>query len=118
MDLWTWPDIAIDDAKGTADNIDRSTVIGYEVEATDGGIGTVDETTEEAGAATLVVDTGWWIFGRKRLLPAGTISRIDHLDGKVYLRCSKEDIKAAPDYDAGWLGDEAYRSTLNTHYNR
>jgi hypothetical protein len=116
MDLWTWPDIAIDDAKGTADNIDRRSVIGYDVQATDGAIGKVDETTEEAGAATLVVDTGWWIFGRKRLLPAGTITEIDHDDAKVYLRCSKDQVKAAPDYDAGWIGDHAYRDTLTSHY--
>ncbi len=116
MDLWTWPDIALDDAKGTADNVDRRTVIGYDVEATDGSIGKVDETTEDSGAATLVVDTGWWIFGRKRLLPAGTIERIDHEAGKVNVRCSRDQVKAAPDYDAGWIGDHAYRDTLTSHY--
>lgn len=117
MDLWTWPNIAVDDAKGTADNVDRSTVIGYDVEATDGSIGKVDEATQEAGAATLVVDTGWWIFGRKRLLPAGTIERIDHEAARVHVRCTRDQVKAAPDYDAGWIGDAAYRESLTNHYN-
>ncbi|MGD9752895.1 MAG: PRC-barrel domain-containing protein [Acidimicrobiia bacterium] len=116
MDLWTWPDIALDDARGTADNVDRSSLIGYDVEAVDGSIGKIDETTQEAGAGALVVDTGWWIFGRKRLLPAGTITSVDHDAAKVYLRCSKEQVKAAPDYDAGWLGDTVYRESLTSHY--
>lgn len=117
MDLWTWPDIALDDAQGSTDNVDRRSIIGYDVEATDGSIGKIDETTEDAGAATLVVDTGWWIFGRKRLLPAGVITRIDHPDEKVYLGCDKEHIKAAPDYQSGWLGDSAYRDGLNQHFS-
>ena len=32
-------------------------VVGYDVEATDGSIGTIDEASNEAGAAYLVVDT-------------------------------------------------------------
>lgn len=116
MDLWTWPDIAFDDAKGTTDNIDRRSLIGYDVEASDGSIGKIDETTEEAGAGALVVDTGWWIFGRKRLLPAGTITSVDHDEQKVYLRCTRDQVKAAADYDAGWIGDKAYRESLTSHY--
>lgn len=117
MDLWTWPDISLDDARGSTGNVDRRSLIGYDVEATDGSIGKIDETTEQAGAATLVVDTGWWIFGRKRLLPAGVITRIDHTAEKVYLRCDKGHIKAAPDYQSGWIGDSAYRDELNRHFS-
>ncbi len=54
---------------------------GFKVEATDGDIGKVDEATYEVGSSYIVVDTGPWIFGRKVVLPAGMIERID-LDKK------------------------------------
>ncbi len=44
----------------------------------------------------LVVDTGPWIFGKKVLLPASVIQRIDLDDKKVYVRLTKDQIKAAP----------------------
>ena len=50
---------------------------GFNVEATDGGIGKVDEATKEAGGSFIVVDTGPWIFGKKVMLPAGLIRDID-----------------------------------------
>ena len=52
-----------DTAIGTTD------LTGYEVEATDGGIGSVDEATNDVGGSYIVVDTGPWIFGKKVLLP-------------------------------------------------
>jgi hypothetical protein len=48
---------------------------GYDVEATDGHIGKIDEATMAEGATCLVVDTGFWIFGKKRMLPAESCSR-------------------------------------------
>ena len=48
---------------------------GLQVEATDGEVGKVDEAAYELGSSWLVVDTGPWIFGKKVLLPAGTVSR-------------------------------------------
>ena len=35
----------------------------FKVEARDGGIGKVDETSMEAGGGFIVVDSGPWIFG-------------------------------------------------------
>jgi len=37
----------------------------FDVEATDGSIGHVDEATYDVGASYLVVDTGPWIFGKR-----------------------------------------------------
>jgi hypothetical protein len=39
---------------------------GYQVEAIDGRIGKIDEASIDAGASYVVVDTGFWIFGKKR----------------------------------------------------
>ncbi|MDQ3738008.1 MAG: PRC-barrel domain containing protein [Actinomycetota bacterium] len=73
-------------------------VIGYDVEATDGGLGKIDESSLEAGSAYVVVDTGWWIFGKKRLIPAGVIQSIDHDNSQVFVGLTKEEIKSAPDF--------------------
>ena len=81
-------------------------VQGFEVEATDGHIGKVDEATYEVGSSCIVVDTGPWIFGRKVVLPAGAIERIDLDNKKVAVRLTKDQIKNSPEYDA----DEDYRS--------
>ena len=97
---------------------------GWDVEATDAEhIGKVDHATYENGAGSLVVDTGFWIFGKKRSLPAGVVEAIDPQEKKVYISMSKADVKGAPDYDPerhrddepGYLADErAYYEEYGT----
>src|SRR5688500_13907922 len=43
----------------------RTDVTGFEVEATDGSIGKVDDATNDIGDSYIIVDTGPWIFGKK-----------------------------------------------------
>jgi len=73
---------------------------GYDVAAVDGKIGKIDEASEMVGQAHVLVDTGFWIFGKKRLIPAGVVERVDHTDHTVYVDMTKEQIKSAPDFDA------------------
>jgi len=73
--------------------------VGYDVEATDGSIGKIDESSYATGDAYLVVDTGFWIFGKKRLIPGGVVQRIDDGDKKLYVSITKDQIKSAPDFD-------------------
>jgi hypothetical protein len=75
-------------------------VTGFDVEATDGHIGKIDEATYEESASCLVVDTGFWIFGKKRMIPARAVQRIDSEHKKVFVSMTKDQIKNAPDYDA------------------
>jgi len=89
---------------------------GYGVEAADGHIGKIDEATYEVGASYLVVDTGFWIFGKKRLIPAGVITRIDHDDRQVYVTLTKDQIKQAPDFEETRREQEAYRKELDDYY--
>ena len=72
---------------------------GFDVEATDGHIGKIDEATMAENATCMVVDTGFWIFGKKRMVPAGVVRAIDLEERKVYLSMTKDEIKGAPDYD-------------------
>jgi hypothetical protein len=74
-------------------------LVGYDVEAIDGSVGKIDEATVNTSRSYLVADTGFWIFGKKRLIPAGVIDRVDHDDHKVYLSMTKQQIKDAPDLD-------------------
>jgi hypothetical protein len=78
---------------------DTSNLVGYDVEATDGHIGKIDKDSNEAGRSYLVVDTGFWIFGKKRMIPAGVAERVDHDDRKLYIRMTKDEVKSAPDFD-------------------
>jgi hypothetical protein len=90
---------------------------GYKVEATDGSIGKVDESTDEVGGSAIVVDTGPWIFGRKVVLPAGTIERIDPMEETVHVGMTKDQIKNSPEFDEtrGWR-DQDYRDRLGSYY--
>jgi hypothetical protein len=89
---------------------------GFSVEAADGGIGKVDETTHEIGSGYLIVDTGPWIFGRKVMLPAGVISRIDEQDHRIWVNLSKDEIQNAPEFDESQIRDLSYRDEIGTYY--
>jgi len=91
---------------------------GYSVEATDGGIGKIDEATNEVGSSYLVVDTGPWIFGKKVMLPAGVIERVDRDDETVYVNRSKDEIKDAPEFDENTYREGNYRDEIGAYYGR
>jgi hypothetical protein len=88
----------------------------YEVEAIDGSIGKVDEATNEVGGSYIVVDTGPWIFGKKVLLPAGVIDRIDTQEEKVYVNRTKDEIKNAPEFDESRYSDDDWRNDVGSYY--
>lgn len=124
---WVWRDpdllMAQDPARARqadesieADEEAHASLAGYDVEATDGGIGSVDEASYEVGEAYIVVDTGPWIFGRKVLLPAGTVQRVDHAERKVYVDRTKDQIKNSPEYDKETFGTPEYRERVGTYY--
>ncbi len=91
-------------------------VTGYRVEAADGAIGKVDEASYTVNEACLVVDTGPWIFGKKVLIPAGTINHVDHDERRVYVDRTKEQIKSAPEYDPDRHADQTYRDKVGGYY--
>ena len=85
---------------------------GFDVEARDGSI---DQASYDVGSSFLVVDTGPWIFGRKVVLPAGTIERIDLENRKVVVGLTKDQIKDSPEYDPDSFDDD-YRDRLGSYY--
>jgi hypothetical protein len=93
-------------------------LVGFDVEATDGSIGKIDEATYDVGSSYVVVDTGPWIFGSKVMLPAGTISRVDRSDRKVYANRSKDEIKGAPKFEKETYINRDYRDRLGEYYRK
>ena len=106
MEIWTYRE----QTWGTVN------LAGYGVEAVDGGIGKIDEASNEVGASYIVVDTGPWIFGKKVMLPAGVVMKVDHDDEKVFVNRTKDQIKNAPEFDDSMIKDEDYRGRLGTYY--
>jgi hypothetical protein len=107
-DIWNFP---------SSDWTSDRDLVGYDVEATDGSIGKIDESTLEAGHQHVVVDTGFWIFGKKRMIPAGTVKQIDHADEKVFVSLTKQQIKEAPDFDDTRRNDDEYRTVHEQYYD-
>ena len=89
---------------------------GFKVEALDGEIGSIDEKSNDVGSSYLVVDTGPWIFGKKVLLPAGVIDRVDLNDRRVFVSRTKDEIQHAPEFDETRYTDPAYRSEIGSYY--
>jgi len=108
VDIWTF---RIEPSMQAAE------LVGFSVEATDGGIGKVDEGTEEMGRSHLIIDTGPWIFGKKVMLPAGVVERIDLDTETVFVNRSKDEIKSAPEFvPETSREDEDYRDRLGGYY--
>jgi hypothetical protein len=64
-----------------------------------------------------VVDTGPWIFGKSVILPVGVIDAIDQEAETVHVRCTKEQVRDAPEYDEANLdAEERHRKALSDHY--
>jgi hypothetical protein len=91
-------------------------IVGFEIEATDGGIGKIDEATYDVGSSYVVVDTGPWIFGKKVMLPAGVIQRVDLDSQTVIVDRTKDEIKNSPEFDENMYQDEGYRTQLGSYY--
>jgi hypothetical protein len=105
LDIWAYPD-------PTWSSIDPS---GFKVDAIDGEVGSVEETTQ-IGSGELVINTGPWIFGKKVTLPVGVISGIDPDDRRVKVNLTKDQIQGAPEFHEDRRFEDAYRQELGHHY--
>jgi hypothetical protein len=108
FDAWNYPEDS-----GIGDGAD---IVGYRIEAIDGHIGKVDEASTLVDDSYLVVDTGPWIFGKKVLLPAGTVNNVDPMDQKVYVDRTKSQIKDSPEFDPDSYSSPEYRDKVGDYY--
>ena len=115
-DLWIYRvDVFTPDDSGRV----TTDLTGFEVVTTDDQkIGKVDEATNEAGNSWIVVDTGFWIFGKKRMIPAGAIESVAVDDRRLRVSYSKDDVNDAPDYDKAREYQDAYRKEMDDYYGK
>jgi hypothetical protein len=111
-DVWTYRDRS----KLGYDPTSGRDLTGFGVEALDGSIGKIDKATNDVGQSFVIVDTGPWIFGKKVMLPAGVIQRIDENDDKVWVNRTKEQIKNAPEYDETEPEHTRRQDEIGTYY--
>lgn len=109
--MWAYPE-AVSYQPGTD-------LTGYKVEASDGSMGKVDKYSDAVSSSYIVVDIGVWIFGKHVLLPAGLVTRIDPVERRIYVSCTKQRVKDAPEFDKEkHIGDPAYHEQLGGYYGR
>ena len=112
FDSWKYRDATL------ATSLTQDEIVGYEVEAIDGSIGKIDDATLETDSGHIVVDTGPWIFGKKVMLPVGVLTSADHVDEKVFVNRTKDEIKNSPEFDDSMRNDETYRTDLGSYYGQ
>ena len=71
----------------------------------------------EVGASYIVVDTGPWIFGKRVMLPAGVINRLDPEGETIVVDLTKDEVKAAPELDEAAYPDQTYQDLLGGYYD-
>jgi hypothetical protein len=108
LEMWTYRTTVVIEP-----NVDLS---GFKVKARDGDIGKVELSTTDSGQSYIVVDTGPWIFGRKVVLPASTIERVDFDERIVFVERTKDEIENAPEFDPDRGVDASYREELAGYY--
>ncbi|MFD3696145.1 PRC-barrel domain containing protein [Streptomyces sp. NPDC058646] len=106
---------AFADSSGHAPGMD---LVGFKVEASDGAIGKIDKHSEDVDRSYVVVDTGPWIFGRRVMIPAGLITRVELQEEAVHLSCTRQQVKDSPDFGSGQTDDDvAAIRMIETHYS-
>ena len=76
-------------------------VLGYHIEARDGGIGHIDDfiiDDETWAIRQLVIDTSNWWFGRKVLISPRKIRRVEWAEAKVYVDLTRDEIRSRADF--------------------
>ena len=101
----------------------RSTqeVTGYDIHATDGDIGEVedfiiDDTTWKIHF--LVVETGNWFSGKKVLISPQWIKDVKWQEQEVSINHSKDEVKNSPEYDSSQEINETYEHSINDYYGK
>lgn len=102
----------------------RSTeqVCSYEVQATDHGIGQVQDFVfddESWQIRYLVVDTqSWWPGGRKVLIALPWVDRIDWARQRIHVSLTREQVKRSPVYQDVATIHRDYEVLLHANYQR
>ena len=111
-------------SSGTADDChlrSSNAVIGYDVHATDGGIGHVDDllVDDETWAIRyLIVNTHRWWSDRRVLVAPRWIDDVSWSRATVSVDVTRRAINGAPPYDSEAQLDRQREQALHDHYDR
>lgn len=74
---------------------------GFHVQATDGGIGHVDDFLVDEGWTIryLVVDTSNWLGGKSVLIPSSAVEKVNSPDKKIVLKLTRAEVEQSPSVD-------------------
>jgi hypothetical protein len=81
---------------------ESSDIIGFEIRATDGSIGSIDDLLVDEtdwSVRWVVIDTGTWLPGRKVLLPASCFGAPSMPDRQFPIELSRQQVEDSPDID-------------------
>jgi hypothetical protein len=75
---------------------------GFHIEATDGGIGHVDDFLVDVQWTVryLVVDTSNWPGGKSVLVPASAVERVDSPNKKIFLKLTRAEVAKGPSLES------------------
>ncbi len=101
----------------------RSTdrVTGYNIKATDGEIGDVEDFIIDDNTWKIdfmLVDTGNWFPGKKVLISPRWIKEVNWEDSTVIVNATEEQVKNSPEYQPSQQLSESYESNLHSYYGR
>lgn len=116
--------VAVNSSVADSDNANlRSSreVCGYAIEASDGEIGHVEDFVLDDETFVLryvVVDTQNWLTGRKVLVAAPWVERVDWPERALHVNLTKQQIKDAPEFDPAEPVNRRYEARLYDFYGR
>ena len=71
-------------------------MVGFKVEGRDGTIGKVEHVSF---AGTCVIVSTSRFFGRKHVIPAGSVEQVDTENKRIVVDLATEDVENSPEYD-------------------
>ena len=116
--LWDMP-AQIEREEGDSHLRSTQEVTGYHIQASDGEIGHVEDFIIDDETWTiryLVVNTSNWWLGKKVLVSPEWIEHVRWSESKVFIKQTRDSIKAAPEYTEEALITRDYESGLFRHY--
>jgi hypothetical protein len=90
-------------------------IVGYQVVASDGAMGTLAEASHDPHTSFVVVETGG-LRHKQLVVPAGCVRQINAQTRKVFLGVDKATVKNGPAHQDDWRSDPDFRDRVDAHY--
>lgn len=103
VDLWT----------SREDVMLADELVGYDVQGSDGRIGKLDRVTY---TKTCVVVSTSRLFGKRYVIPASSVERVDPDSQAIFVDLSKEEVENSPEYDDHLGFDDDCKAKTDAYY--